>query len=84
MQKNLIHPAIYDKSYGIKAFSDPVTARSRNDLLKVASSLVDQGSEAIILGCTEIPLAIPETSIDQSPVFDSVAILAKALIKNSR
>ncbi len=84
MQKNLVHPAIYDKSYGIKAFSDPVTERSRNDLLKVASSLVHQGSEAIILGCTEIPLAIPEAKIGHSVVFDSVAILAQALINNSR
>jgi aspartate racemase len=83
LQKDLVHPAIYDMSYGIKAFSDPVTDRSRNDLLKVASSLVHQGSEAIILGCTEIPLAIPETSIEQSLVFDSVTILAQALIKNS-
>jgi aspartate racemase len=84
MQKNLVHPAIYDMSYGIKAFSDPVTDRSRHDLLEVASSLVRQGSEAIVLGCTEIPLAIPETKIEQSIVVDSVAILAQALIRNSR
>jgi aspartate racemase len=84
MQKSLVHPAIYDKSYGIKAFSDPVTDRARNDLLEVASLLVQQGSEAIILGCTEIPLAIPETLIEQSVVIDSVSILAQALITNSR
>jgi len=84
MQKKQVHPAIYDKSYGIKAFSDPVTDRSRKDLLEVASFLVSQGSEAIVLGCTEIPLAIPETSIEQSKVIDSVSILAKALISNSR
>ncbi len=84
MQKSLVHPAIYDKSYGIKAFSDPVTDRARKNLLEVASSLVHQGSEAIILGCTEIPLAIPETSIEQSIVIDSVSILAQALIMNCR
>ena len=84
MQKKQVHPAIYDKSYGIKAFSDPVTDRSRQDLLEVASFLVSQGSEAIVLGCTEIPLAIPENRIDQSIVIDSVSILAKALIMNSR
>jgi aspartate racemase len=84
MQKSLVHPAIYDTSYGIKAFSDPVTDRSRHDLLEVASSLVSRGSEAIILGCSEIPLAIHETKIEQSIVIDSVSILAKALISNSR
>jgi len=84
IQKSLVHPAIYDMSYGIKAFSDPVTERARHDLLEVASSLVHQGSEAIVLGCTEIPLAIPETKIEQSIVIDSVSTLAQALIYNSR
>jgi aspartate racemase len=84
MQRSLVHPAIYDESYGIKAFSDPVTDRSRHDLMEVASSLVRQGSEAIVLGCTEIPLAITESSIEQSIVIDSVSILAQALITNSR
>ena len=83
MQKKLVHPAIYDKSYGIKAFSDPVTDRSRNDLLKVASSLVSHGSEAIVLGCTEIPLAITETTLGHSIIIDSVSILAQALITHS-
>jgi len=83
MQKNMVHPAIYDKSYGIKAFSDPVSDRSRRDLLEVASSLVRQGSEAIVLGCSEIPLAIHESKIEQSIVIDSVSILAQALIHNS-
>jgi aspartate racemase len=84
MQKSLVHPAIYDKGYGIKAFSDPVTDRSRNDLMHAAQSLVKQGSEAIVLGCSEIPLAIQESIIGRSVVIDSVAVLAQALIKKSR
>jgi aspartate racemase len=84
LQKSLVHPAICNKSYGIKAFSDPVTERSRRDLLEAAASLVRQGSEAIVLGCSEIPLAIQETRIEQSIVIDSVSILAQALIENSR
>jgi aspartate racemase len=84
IQKSLVHPAIYDKSYGIKAFSDPVTDRSRRDLLEAASSLIQQGAEAIILGCTEIPLAIHEPRIGQCIIIDSVSVLAQALIRNSR
>lgn len=84
IQKDLVHPAIYDQGYGIKAFSDPVTGRSRHDLLEAAVSLVRQGSEAIVLGCSEIPLAIHETRIEERIVFDSVSILAQALISNSR
>jgi aspartate racemase len=83
-QKGLVHPAICDEGYGIKAFSDPVTERARNDLLGVALSLVRKGSEAIILGCSEVPLAIHETRIDQSVVIDSVSVLAQVLINESR
>jgi aspartate racemase len=84
MQKSMVHPAIYDKNYGIKAFSDPVSDRSRRDLLEVASSLIQQGAEAIILGCSEIPLAIHESRIGQCIIIDSVSVLAQALISNSR
>ena len=84
MQTKMVHPAIYDKSYGIKAFSDPVTDRSRNDLMQAAQSLLQQGSEAIVLGCSEIPLAVRESRIGQSIVIDSVSVLAQALIRKSR
>ena len=84
MQKGLVHPAINDKDYGIKAFSDPVTDKARHDLMEAAMYLVRQGSEAIILGCSEIPLAIQETRIGPSIVIDSVWVLAQALVQKSR
>lgn len=83
IQKELVHPAIYDEEYGIKAFSDPVTERAREDLLEAACSLVQKGVEAIVLGCSEIPLAISERSIDQCIVIDSMSVLAQSLINNS-
>jgi aspartate racemase len=84
IQKELVHPAIYNRGYGIKAFSNPVTDRARKDLLEAASSLVRRGAEAIVLGCSEIPLAIHETVIDQCIVIDSMSVLAQALINTSR
>ena len=84
MQKDLVHPAIYDKDYGIKAISDPVTDRSRQDLLEAAAYLIKQGAEAIVLACTEIPLAIHESQIGQCLVIDSVSVLAQALIRKSK
>ena len=83
MQETLVHPAIIDQEYGIKAFSDPVTERARQDLLEAARYLVRQGSEAVILGCSEIPLAIHESRIGPAVVIDSVSVLAKALISQS-
>ncbi|MFI5265157.1 MAG: aspartate/glutamate racemase family protein [Candidatus Levyibacteriota bacterium] len=45
----------------------------------IAESLRIQGAEGIILGCTELPLIFPkEFSI---PVFDSIEILATALLR---
>ena len=83
VQKSVVHPAIYHVEYGIKAYSDPVTDKARQDLLEVALSLSRQGADAIILGCSEIPLAIHETMIEQSVVIDSTSIFARALISKS-
>lgn len=50
-----------------------------NCLVKIADSLKAKGAEGIILGCTELPLVFPiEYSL---PVYNSVKILAMALLK---
>ena len=82
MQETYIHPAIYDLTYGIKA-TGTATARARTDLLTGAAALRKQGAEAIILGCTEIPLAIPETVLDGIFIIDPTRILARALIREA-
>ena len=45
--------------------------------------LFNKGAEVVILGCTEIPLALPESNYNGIPLIDSTAILARALILNS-
>ncbi len=50
----------------------------RQSLLLVAESLGKRGAEGIILGCTELPLIFPKNS--PLPVFDSIDILARALL----
>ena len=45
--------------------------------------LLRKGAEAIILGCTEIPLAIHQTNIENSLIIDATEILAKSLIAAS-
>jgi len=82
MQETRIHPAIYDLTYGIKA-TGVATERARADLLTGAEALRKQGAEAIILGCTEIPLAIWETTLDDMIVIDPTRILARALIREA-
>jgi aspartate racemase len=80
MQEKYIQPAIYDRNYGIKARSHPVTARARKNLEAGIEQLKDKGAQAVILGCTEIPLAFPETSYQGIPLLDATQILARAMI----
>lgn len=84
VQYNMVHPAIYNREYGIKAKSEPVTERARNDLLAVVRMLISEGAQAIVLGCTEIPLAIKEKAIEYVPVIDSNNVLAKALVREAK
>jgi aspartate racemase len=77
-----IHAAIYDPEYGIKARSNPVTEKARDKLLAGVAALLRDGAEAIILGCTEIPLAIKDGEIGDTPIIDPTLVLARALIKS--
>jgi aspartate racemase len=79
LQTEAIHPAIYDPVYGIKACGR-ATENARKNLLLGAQQLQDAGAEALILGCTEIPLAIQETRIAGMVVIDPALVLARALI----
>ena len=78
-----VHPSIYDPVYGIKAISNPVSDRSVADLLYVSEDLIERGAELIILGCTEIPLALTEDKIFGVPVIDVTDVLARALVRES-
>jgi aspartate racemase len=74
-----IHEAIYSKEFGIKVHSAPVTAKSRSILLYETFKLLDRGAEAVILGCTELPLAVnPHDFL--APVLDPGKIAARRLI----
>jgi aspartate racemase len=78
-----VNPVIFDEDYGIKAQSDPVTDRARRALLRAADGLADHGAEAIILGCTEFPLAIPQRGAHGLPMIDPTRVLARALIRTA-
>ncbi len=81
-QESRVHPAIYDKQYGIKAKANPVTKKAREDLLTAINDLKNQGAELIIKACTEIALAIPEKLVAGMPTLDPSIVLARSLIKH--
>jgi aspartate racemase len=58
------------------------TARSLAYLQEVICTLADQGCDAVVLGCTEIPLLVaPESS--SLPTLDSTRLLAKAAVRKA-
>ena len=81
-QEEVVHTAIYDPHYGIKACGG-VTTKARESLVTAVRTLQTQGAEAIILGCTEMPLAITEPTLYGIPIIDPTLILARALIREA-
>jgi aspartate racemase len=82
MQKELIHPAMHHPEYGIKAQSNPVCTKARENLLTGFYSLKERGAEIVILGCTEIPIAFPEPEVEGIQTLDPTNVLARALISH--
>lgn len=53
-------------------------------LMKVIHSLIDRGAKAIVLGCTELPLAIRITQEENTPIVNSIDSIVQAVLKQSR
>lgn len=80
----LVQHAISDPEFGVKAFSDPVSPKARQILLDTARRLVEKKQvSAILLGCTEIPVAVTESVLWDTPVVDATSVLARELIRAS-
>ncbi len=83
----VIYPNEKDKEevmkaiYAVKAgdLSDEV----KGNILKIVQKLIDKGAEAIIAGCTEIPLILKEGDVSV-PLIDPTQILAKVAIQKAR
>jgi len=83
MQEQRIHPAIYHPGYGIKSISHPMHPQALANLEMGLNYLQQQGAEAVILGCTEIPLAIQELPRTEMRTIDPTWVLARALIRHA-
>ncbi|MBW2470265.1 MAG: amino acid racemase [Desulfobacterales bacterium] len=75
-RQSRVMAAIYD----IKNAASPRSRKQiTSDLVAVALSLVSDGAQGIIAGCTEIPLALAQQHLSV-PYFDALTILARAAI----
>jgi len=67
--------------YAVKAGN--LSEGIKKNILKIAQKLIDKGVEAIITGCTEIPLILKEGDISV-PIIDPTQVLAKIAIRKAR
>jgi aspartate racemase len=71
--------AIYGKK-GIKAGF--TTGPARRILLEIANGFIRRGAQAIVAGCTEVPLVLGPTDLPV-PLIDPLTIGARAVIRHS-
>ena len=55
--------------------------QARLMLMTVVKSLIERGANAVVLGCTEIPLAIREVEENGIPIVNSIDSLVKSVLK---
>ena len=74
-QREMINDIIY-----LELVKGIVKDQSREKIMSVIEDMMKKGIEAIILGCTEIPLIIKQENC-QIPVIDTTDIHAKSAVK---
>ncbi len=67
--------------YAVKA--GDLSEEVKRNILKIAQKLIDKGAEAIIAGCTEIPLILKEGDVPV-PLIDPTKVLAEIAIQEAR
>jgi len=77
-----VHRIIYDRDWGIKAHS-PVTDTAREALVHFLDRLSSERPAAVILGCTELPLAAPGPTYRGMDLIDPLRVLARELVSRA-
>ena len=75
--REIVHRVIYDELVQGK-----IVDISRNEYKRIMESLIEQGAEGIILGCTEIELLIKENDSNK-PLFPTTKIHAIAAVEQA-
>jgi aspartate racemase len=79
-----ISAAIFDPVFGIKSTRTRVHPQAQQRIAEVAARLrSEQGVEHLLLGCTELSMAIPELSWQGMNVIDPVRLLARACLQRA-
>lgn len=79
-EQKKVHEAIYDRDFGIKAKSNPISVEAIEIVYDSIQCLKAKGAEAIILACTELTLLKKEDLRLDTLIIDSSFVLARALV----
>ncbi|MFF4509259.1 aspartate/glutamate racemase family protein [Streptomyces sp. NPDC001401] len=84
----LVLPDAAAQDAEVMAAIHAVKAGTRDDtatalLARAAHRLTEQGAQAVIAGCTEIPLGLPADAV-AVPLVDPALVLARALVRRAR
>jgi aspartate racemase len=67
--------------YAVKA--GDLSEEVKKNIISIAQKLIDKGAEAVIAGCTEIPLILKEGDVSV-PIMDPTQVLAKIAIQKAK
>jgi aspartate racemase len=83
----VIYPEEKDKEGVMKAIyavkAGDLSGGIKKNIIKIAQKLIDKGVEAIIAGCTEIPLILKEGDVPV-PLIDPTRVLAEVAVQKAR
>ena len=83
VQSELVQRAIFDPDFGIKAQSDPVSDEAQRRVREAITHVAKKGADSVVLGCTELPLAVRDARVDGVTTVDPTLALARGLIRES-
>ena len=78
----ILQDLIFNEEYGLKTLSFSIK-ETKNKMIDFVKYLKSCGAEAIILGCTEIPIALCESELFDIELLNPVKLLAREMIKSS-
>jgi len=82
-QNDVIQRLIYDPAFGIKSNPTGISREVQSLLQEAFRFFRQNGTEAIILGCTELSVVITGNRVEEMLLIDSTRSLAKALIREA-
>jgi len=82
-QDTVIHRMIYDPEFGIKSSPGIISCEVKKLLDRALSFFMDRKADAVILGCTELPLVLTDSRVGNMLIIDSTDVLARALIREA-